>query len=120
MSREQVIHIHVEAPPLPQPGQPCNGCGVCCLAEPCPIGMVVSRKRSGACTALRWQEGQGRYVCGVLDAAAQRRARAASSTGWMGPMHRLGAGLWWRWVRRHIAASVGCDADFAQAPPTKH
>jgi hypothetical protein len=112
MSREQVIHIHVEAPPLPQPGQPCNGCGVCCLAEPCPIGMLVSRRRHGACAALRWQGASGRYVCGVLAAAAEGHERAAQRRGGLAPVQRLLARLWWRWVKRHIAAGVGCDADF--------
>ncbi len=111
MSDQQVIHIHPEAPPMPQPGQPCNGCGVCCLAEPCPIGMVVSRKRYGACVALSWSPAQGRYLCGVLASALRAQAQAASVSGWRGPVQRAVAGLRWRWVRRHIAAGVGCDAD---------
>ena len=52
----QVIHIHPEAPTKPPEGAPCNGCGVCCLAEPCPVGMLVSRKRHGACVLLRWSD----------------------------------------------------------------
>lgn len=85
----QIIRIHPDAPPQPQPGQACNGCGVCCLAEPCPAGMVVSRRRTGACAALRWEEGARRYVCGLL---MGRRPWVA------------------RLMRRWIAAGQGCDA----------
>ena len=37
----QVVHWHPEAPPKPPEGAPCNGCGLCCLAEPCPLGMLA-------------------------------------------------------------------------------
>ena len=66
MSAHQVIHIHAEAPAKPALGAPCNGCGVCCLAEPCPLGQLISRKRLGACDALRWDGALAAYRCGVL------------------------------------------------------
>jgi hypothetical protein len=96
----QVVHLHPEAPVKPAFGAPCNGCGVCCLAEPCPVGMVVSRRRRGACVALRWDAAQSRYLCGMVSA----------------PQDVLG--LRWRWLSpwiaraalRWIAAGVGCDA----------
>ena len=43
-----VVWLHAEAPPKPAEGAPCNGCGLCCLAEPCPLGVLVSRRRTGA------------------------------------------------------------------------
>jgi hypothetical protein len=101
----RIIIIHPDAPPKPPMGAPCNGCGVCCLLEPCPLGIVVSRRRHGACAALRWDNGQGRYRCGLLwpprDRAAARR------WGW------LGVGRAWLQilVARWIAAGRGCDAD---------
>ncbi len=55
--QEQVVFWHGDAPAQPAMGQPCNGCGLCCLAEPCPLGMLVSRRRHGACVALRWLPG---------------------------------------------------------------
>ena len=70
MARQQVIHIHPAAPAKPALGAPCNGCGVCCLAEPCPLGQVISRKRRGACDALRWDEVQAVYRCGAITDAA--------------------------------------------------
>ncbi|MCH8180545.1 MAG: hypothetical protein IIA02_12295 [Proteobacteria bacterium] len=96
----QLIHIHPEAPPKPALGAPCNGCGVCCLAEPCPVGMLVSRKRRGACHALVWSAGEGRYHCGLMLSGQAGVGRGA----------RWWSGLWRAWVRRLIAAGSGCDA----------
>lgn len=106
-AREQVIHIHPEAPAKPALGTPCNGCGVCCLVEPCPLGMLLSRRRHGACTALRWSDVDARYTCGALSAPAD-------VLGW--------AGRWpWarRWVARWIAAGQGCDASMMVERATK-
>ncbi|RYF67964.1 MAG: hypothetical protein EOO29_36015, partial [Comamonadaceae bacterium] len=57
----QVIHLQPDAPTKPAFGQPCNGCGVCCASEPCPAGVLVSRRRHGACAALVWAAGDGLY-----------------------------------------------------------
>lgn len=103
----RVIAIHAEAPTKPALGAPCNGCGLCCLAEPCPIGILASRRRHGECAALEWQD--GRYRCGMLRAPssyllgrAEKRAAA-----WDGPLRK--------WATRWIAAGVGCDADIEPA-----
>ena len=98
----RIIHIQPDAPLKPRVGAACNGCGVCCLAEPCPVGMLVSLKRHGACTALRWDDGERRYTCGLLS-----------------PVHRPAWLPAW-WVRRVIAAGIGCDSDLEverRAPP---
>lgn len=92
-----VTLIHPDAPPKPAVGSPCNGCGLCCLLEPCPLGMVLSRQRTGACVALRWSDAQQRYVCGAIGDA---------------PGHWLGRLRQWL-ARRWIAAGVGCDAALA-------
>lgn len=99
-AHHQVIHIHAEAPPKPPLGEPCNGCGVCCLAEPCPVGMLISRKRRGACQVLVWSDAHGRYLCGLL-----------LSDGAPSPWVRgLPKRLWQAWVRRLISSGSGCDA----------
>ncbi len=94
MAPPRIIEIHPDAPPKPAVGQPCNGCGICCLAEPCPLGMLLSRRLRGACVALRWEA--GRYVCGALGEKA--------------------GGLRGRLVRRWIAAGQGCDCSLEPQP----
>lgn len=93
MNAPRVIDIHPDAPQKPALGAPCNGCGVCCLAEPCPLGVLISRRRHGACDALQW-DGE-RYVCGALT------AQPGGLRGW--------------WVRRWIAAGAGCDCSLEPA-----
>jgi hypothetical protein len=101
---KQVIHIRPEAPRKPTLGAMCNGCGVCCLAEPCPVGVLVSRRLKGACKALVWSDEAGRYHCGLLVAAPAEQAAA------QGRLKRMLRPLWQRWVRRMISAGSGCDA----------
>lgn len=100
MPEHRLIEIHAAAPPKPAWGQPCNGCGLCCLAEPCPLGMVVSRRRRGACRALMWVDAEGCYRCGLL---AAPRGFLPRGMRWAAPgLARL--------ARRWIAAGIGCDA----------
>jgi hypothetical protein len=111
--RHQVIRIHAAAPTKPAWGAPCNGCGVCCLAEPCPVGMLVSRRRTGACAAVTWVEAEQRYRCGVVLAPAghlPRWLRALPGQRWL----ERGAV---RLALRFIAAGKGCDSD-AELEPT--
>jgi hypothetical protein len=86
----RIIQLHVRAPAKPAVGAACNGCGVCCAAEPCPLGMLLSLRRRGRCRMLAWDGATGRYGCAAL---AQAPALVA-------PL-----------VRRWIAAGVGCDSD---------
>jgi hypothetical protein len=95
-SPAKVILLHAEAPPKPAAGAPCNGCGVCCAWAPCPLGIVVSRRRQGPCRALDWDG--ARYVCGML--TTPRRHLPWLPAGWT---RRL--------AQRWIAAGAGCDAD---------
>jgi hypothetical protein len=104
----KTIHIHPEAPPKPAVGAACNGCGVCCLAEPCPVGMLVSRRRHGACAALLWSDERSRYLCGV----------ASDPARFMAP--RWLAALAGRFALRWIAAGQGCDCDLEPEVRTGH
>jgi len=73
--------------------------------------MVLSRRRTGACLALRWSADQQRYQCGPLIAPAAFLPRGAK---WLAPMLAAMA-------RRWIAAGAGCDADLqAQADASHH
>jgi hypothetical protein len=101
-----LIWLEPAAPAKPPTGAPCNGCGLCCAWQPCPLGMLVSRRRHGRCAALRWSAASRRYHCGVLaDPAGLWPALPA----WAVPgLQRL--------ARRWIAAGIGCDFD-ADAQP---
>ena len=44
-SEWQTIHLHRDAPPKPAVGAPCNGCGVCCAAAPCPASLLIFSRR---------------------------------------------------------------------------
>ena len=98
----RVIHIHAQAPTKPAEGQTCNGCGVCCAAAPCPLGIWLSRRVQGACAALVWSDAETRYRCGIV--AEPRR--------WL-PW--LPESLARRWALRWIAAADGCDSDLHTA-----
>ena len=99
MSR-QVIRLHPAAPAKPPQAAPCNGCGVCCAAEPCPIGVLVSGRRSGACAALSWNADAGLYRCGLV---AAPKAVLPWLPAALAPL--LG-----RLARRWISAASGCDS----------
>lgn len=110
--KHPVIHIHIDAALQPVPGAPCNGCGVCCLLEPCPLGVILSGRRHGACVAVRWHGDVRQYRCGALSepvAVLQRvlPARLQRLAPW------LAAGLapiLARWAQRWIAVGQGCDS----------
>jgi hypothetical protein len=105
----KTISIHALAPVKPDWGAPCNGCGVCCLSEPCPVGMVLSFKRQGACDALHWDPVQIRYRCGAMVQPRQVLRRVLPAPIRMlapalAPLLALIAG-------RTIAVGSGCDCD---------
>ena len=96
----QIIHLHRAAPDKPLEGLPCNGCGVCCASEPCPIGIVVSRKLKGACKALSWSKDEQQYRCGLIVEPQQHLPRVL---GWLSkPLAKL--------AYRYISAGSGCDS----------
>ena len=97
---DRVIYLHPQAPSKPPEHAPCNGCGVCCASEPCPLGQVLSRRRHGACAALQWDDGAQRYLCGARAAPRQHLPRGL----------RWAAPLLARMARRLVAAGRGCDS----------
>ena len=100
----QTIHIHPAAAPKPVWGEPCNGCGVCCTVEPCPVGMLISGKRRGACKALMWDDATSRYRCRVVS-----EPERFTAPRWL-------SALATRFAMRMIAAGSGCDCDLTVEP----
>jgi hypothetical protein len=65
-THKQIIELHPLAPFKPDFGLTCNGCGVCCAAEPCPVAYLFLFQFKGRCKALLWQNEMKRYVCGMV------------------------------------------------------
>jgi hypothetical protein len=103
------MHVEAGAPTKPAWGAACNGCGVCCLAEPCPLGVMLSGRRRGSCCALRWDDGGPRYRCGALTDAANvlRSGYPRLPSLVVSALARWLPKLAYRWV----SAGTGCDCD---------
>lgn len=97
---ESFIAIHAAAPPKAALGAPCNGCGVCCAALPCPLSRLLLGHRHGACPALTWEGAARRYVCGMV-------TQPARFLRWLPRRWSAFAG---RRCARWIAAGRGCDS----------
>jgi hypothetical protein len=95
-----VIFLHASAPTKPAEGAPCNGCGLCCAAEPCPLGRLVSLRLQGSCRALQWSDSDVRYLCGLVSAPA----------GVLPWLPAVLVPVVSRLARRWIASAIGCDA----------
>ena len=95
----RVILLHPQAPPKPAHGAACNGCGVCCAAEPCPLGVFITKRRHGRCAALLWDDAGQRHHCGAV-------TEPGRFLGWL--PRALARRLALRW----ISAASGCDADY--------
>lgn len=104
----QVIHIHEAAPRKPPEGSPCNGCGVCCLSAPCPLGIVLSGRQHGACAALRWDGAAKIYRCGAI--SEPREVLRATLPLFVRSFAPVVAPILGRVARRWVAAGIGCDS----------
>jgi len=95
----QTLILHAAAPPKPAEGEPCNGCGICCVAARCPVAWLFLPRGGGSCAALEWDGEAGRYRCGMV-------AYPANYIGWLPRRWEDRAG---RWFAYRIATGRGCD-----------
>jgi len=102
----RIVTLPSDAPDKPALGSPCNGCGLCCAAELCPLGRVVLRKSRGPCPALTWRPAEKRHDCGLVVAPKKHLPR----------LPRLIEPLFVRFARRWIAVGIGCDSDVLVEP----
>ena len=110
----QRIAIEPLAPAKPPLEALCNGCGVCCLSEPCPLGILLSGRRTGACEALNWDPVASRYQCGALvSPQTVLLTRLPRALRGLAPV--LAPGLA-RLAPRWIAAGTGCDCSLEVLP----
>ncbi len=97
----QIIELHPLAPRKPEFGEHCNGCGVCCASEPCPVAYLFLFQFKGRCRALLWQNDSARYLCGMVVSPDEyvrfipKRFR-----------ERMG-----KYFASRIATKLGCDFD---------
>lgn len=97
--KQETIFLHPAAPPKPEEGAACNGCGVCCALETCPVARLRFLKRGGPCPALLWSTTATRYECGLLSTPEIFLGRLPWATETF--IQRL--------LARWIAAGKGCD-----------
>jgi len=98
---QKIIRLHHSAPQKPAEGEACNGCGVCCALETCPLARLRFLKKDGPCPALEWSPDEPRYRCGLL-------GRPSSYFGWLPKSaENIARHLLARW----IAAGRGCDCN---------
>jgi hypothetical protein len=86
------------APNKPKRGEPCNGCGYCCAAEVCEVGLALCGPETPAPCPLMEFDGAA-FRCGAVRLADE-----------MSPAHGV-------LLRLKMGIGVGCDAnDFAPTP----
>lgn len=93
-------------PQKPPYGSPCNGCGVCCEEELCPIAHRIFGRWEGPCEILE-DAGDGRRVCGLL-AHPERHVPAL--------VELVGAEIMRETTEALLGVGVGCDAQMEGEP----
>jgi len=111
--KTQLVHTEPLAPRKPPEGAACNGCGLCCLAEPCPLSLLLFRNRKGPCAALRWDQDARIYRCGAIS-----DSRGVAAAVLPRPLQFAAPALSCVLVRlapRWVAAGEGCDSSLVAA-----
>lgn len=84
----------MQVPDYPGYGEKCNGCGQCCLDQPCPVSRNLLLWSDGRCTALVLDKGI--YRCGMMttpDKFSQYIPRRGRNQAAENVREMLGAGV---------------------------
>jgi hypothetical protein len=84
----------------PAYGSPCNGCGVCCEKELCPLAAALYDRWAGPCPALLPADAKGAKACGLI---------ADPARFFPLKVRRFGAGELSRTAALINGAGLGCD-----------
>lgn len=93
------------APEKPAEGAPCNGCGLCCAAEPCLIAQDFLGATEGPCPAMVFAE--SRFWCGLVVKPSDYLDVPEFANGVIGD--RIGNAL---------GVGKGCDSDAPATGPS--
>jgi hypothetical protein len=100
----------IETKAKPAHGQPCNNCGLCCLAEQCPVSAMLFGLHD-LCPAIGHVAGEAGIKCGLVAAPKQFLDFV--------PGEKLDAELASRGLAALMGVGVGCDARFNGEPEDK-
>ena len=89
----------------PPYGESCNGCGECCKASTCELGMAVFEQNDGPCPGLEVEDGL--YRCGLL-LHPHRYAGLQAEIHGEGALKAAAALL--------IGTGIGCDCEMDGEP----
>lgn len=104
------------SPAKPSEGSPCNGCGVCCAYEVCPLpeffGLPYKSGSNGPCAVLEYAD--GRWWCGLVRSPEHHLSLKPWAAPLIAEMIRelLGDGT----CDASVEAGVTWDDIFAQEP----
>lgn len=92
--------LHDARAAKPAFGVECNGCGLCCLMEPCSLAEEFLDVSSGRCPALEWEE--GRFWCGLV----------RSPSKYLAPGKEFADAVVGAAFAQALGVGVGCDAHY--------
>lgn len=83
MTEQRLPMVTLQRPAM---GARCNGCGECCAAAVCDLGLEVLPSAQAPCPFLRQHD--GRFWCGVIEEAEKADIAFGGHLKW-----RLGIGI---------------------------
>lgn len=95
--REAVDETGAGPPRKPPEGAACNGCGLCCAVQLCPLALEFLDAAAAPCPAMEFAD--GRFWCGLARRPSRYFGVPAFSNRMLRPM-----------VHEALSIGEGCDA----------